>query len=227
MIDLQQHYDQLWQKGKEKIETGSLSYDLEVESTEDQRFGITLLARPDSQTQEKIFHFCKEMEKIEPGQYYYPKTDFHITILSIISCYDGFSLNQIDVEKYIDVISPVLSKYSDFQIRFEGIAATDSAVLVQGFPQDRTLEELRNEIRHAFRITNLEHAIDKRYKLETAHSTIIRFTQPLEDAAEFLSKLKEYRNYKFGCCTIRNVELVFNDWYQKLSKVTVLKDFIL
>ena len=42
--------------------------------------------------------YIKEIKKIEPNQYFYPNSDIHITVMSIISCYDGFDMTKIDFE---------------------------------------------------------------------------------------------------------------------------------
>ncbi|MFW5726422.1 MAG: hypothetical protein ACOCW4_01010 [bacterium] len=69
---------------------------------------------------------------MEPEQYQYPASDLHITLLSVISCYRGFGLEQID--------GLSLARFEDFksipamQISFGGISASLATVLVCGYP---------------------------------------------------------------------------------------------
>lgn len=227
MLDLRPQYNALWQNGKEKISSGEIHCDFQLDNPNDQRFGITLLLRPNAKILEEIQRFCEKIKEIEPRQYYYPQPDVHVTVSSIISCYEGFKLDSIDIKKYSAIVEKILSAYSRFVLKFEGITATNAAVMIQGFPQDTTLEDLRNEIRSIFKQTNLQHSIDARYKLETAHATVVRFKTPLENPTRFLSRLDEYRNHRFGTTEVESLELVFNDWYQQSARVKLLKSFTL
>ena len=87
------------------------------------------------------------------------------------------------------------------------------------------LYKLRNRLRENFRKTNLQQTIDSRYVLQTAHSTVVRFKAPLQKPAAFLKKVQEYRNHDFGSMEVRELELVYNDWYQRQSLVQLLGRF--
>lgn len=223
--NLKAQYDLLWENTKARIESGKLNFDAHLDDPEDSRFGIGLRIRPEKNVLDEIQKFCTKISGIEPEQYFYSPSDVHITILSIISCYEGFELDQIDIKKYIETIAPVLNRHSRFQIQFEGITASDSAVLIQGFPMGDTLEAIRDEIRRVFKQSTLEHSIDSRYRLETAHATVIRFRKPILNGRRLLHELQKYRDHPFGPSEVAHVELVFNDWYQRAAKVRLLKSF--
>lgn len=225
MIDLLKHYDEMWQNGHKEIVAGHVYCDEQIDSLFDERFGITLLARPEKKVIEEIQGFYAGIQEIEADQYFYPPSDLHMTVLSIISCYAGFKLEQIVPEQYMEIIASVLNQISSFRIKFDGITLTNSAVLIQGFPVDSTLEVLRDRIRSSFKSSKLEHSIDARYRLQTAHLTAIRFKKPLQNRTLFLEKLQQYRNYSFGSSEITRLDLVYNDWYQKSSRVRILKSF--
>jgi 2'-5' RNA ligase len=113
----------------------------------------------------------------------------------------------------------------DFTIQLKGISATPSCILLQGFPQDNNLEKIRSKLRHIFQASSLEHSVDKRYSIQTAHSTVIRFKKELNNSSRFLEFLNKYRNWNFGSSNIKQLELVYNDWYHKSSFVEVLFTF--
>ena len=222
---LKRQYDLLWEKHRADLASGELNYDAQLDDPTDRRFGISLRVRPEKKVLDEIQDFCTRINGIEPNQYFYPPSDVHITVLSIISCYEGFALGQINVAEYIETIAPVLNRHSKFQIQFEGITASESAVLIQGFPAADALENLRNDIRQVFKATMLEHSIDSRYRLETAHATVIRFKEPLANKQRFLHELQMHRHHPFGVSDVTDIELVFNDWYQSAAKVRLLKSF--
>lgn len=226
-MDLNQHYERLWYDSITSVSRGSIVIDDKIDSPEDTRYGITLLTRPNSKILNLIEDFCKELRLIDPNQYYYPGSDIHMTISSIISCYEGFTLSKIAKEDYIEIIKKVCSDTPKLEIEYSGITLSTSAILIRGFPVGDSLQRLRNQLREAFLESGLEQSIDLRYKLITAHLTVVRFANPLLNPSAYLEKLREYREFHFGHSNIKNLELVYNDWYQKSSKVKLLQAFFL
>jgi len=89
------------------------------------------------------------------------------------------------------------------------------------------LNEIRNDLRAVFKNTNLQQSIDKRYAIQTAHSTIIRFRSELENREALINLVQKYRDYDFGTFDVENIELVYNDWYQREKHVRKLHTFSL
>ena len=141
----------------------------------------------------------------------------HLTILSIISCIKGFTLSDINIEKYQDVFNAVFAGQSSIEIEFRGITASPSCIVVQGFPLGNALEILRDKLRDGFTKSGLQCSFDSRYKLVTAHTTVIRFRRPIENNKLLLELCDKYKDHEFGNVNLTQYELVFNDWYQRLS----------
>lgn len=222
-----QHYTQMWAYARHNFLQGKTQNDPLLDDPRDDRYGITLLLRPDEATANKIHQFLQHMAVLEPDQYYYPLSDQHLTILSIISCYPGFKLNQIELNAYDAKIKEALQGIPPINIHFKGITASPSTVLVQGFPEDDFLQKLRDQLRHIFKGSSLQHSIDSRYRLFTAHSTVIRFRKPLKNPEAFANQLEKYRETDFGLVKAKQIELVGNDWYQRKENVKILKTYTL
>ncbi|WP_242927279.1 2'-5' RNA ligase family protein [Pontibacter vulgaris] len=219
------HYNHLYQESANKILNNNLTIDTLIDSTTDSRFGITLLIRPNAEVKQNIEKFLEEIRLNEPDQYYYPASDLHVTILSIISCYDGFDLFQIAVNQYSDVIRKSLEAVRDFEIEFKGVTVSDAAVMIQGYPKDESLRNLRENLRENFKQSGLQQSIDQRYSIVTAHITVARFKAKLQNANAFLESLDKYKNHQFGISKVSKAELVYNDWYQRERFVQKLKEF--
>lgn len=224
-MNLKRHYDTLWKESLQTFKRNKFKFDPQIDSASDTRFGITLLARPSKEVKQEISKTLKEINAVAPNQYYYPDSDLHITTLSIISCYQGFSLKSIKPTEYCSLIQSAVDYVSPFHIRFRGLTASPSCILIQGFPENNQLNRLRNRLRDNFNQSGLEHSIDKRYKLQTAHITAIRFKEPFSDADKFVKTISNFRNKDFGSCLVDQLELVVNDWYHKKDKVTELHTF--
>lgn len=224
-MDLEVHYETLYKESVVKIAKGDYQVDPLIDANEDNRFGITLLLRPSDEVKNKIQTFLKDLSKVEPEQYYYENSDIHITIMSIISCYDGFDLKNINLEDYNQIIRNSLAGFQPLQIHFKGITASPSCLMLKGFMDTDSLNVLRDNLRENFKATNLEQSLDKRYAIQTAHSTVVRFRKELQYKDEFLALVEKYKNYDFGTFKVSALELVYNDWYQRKSLVRTLSVF--
>ncbi|HEY8399157.1 MAG TPA: hypothetical protein VIK80_14535 [Flavihumibacter sp.] len=224
-MDLDLFYEQLFKEGIQTLKADEYTTDPYLLAGKDHRFGITLLLRPDRAIRQEIQSFFHPFIQTDPNQYYYPHTDIHVTILSIISCYEGFRLSQIDPRKYIRAIQQCVDQTQPFDIIYRGITLSADAVMVRGHLADDSLNQFRNCLRAQIKNSELADSIDKRYAIFTAHSTVIRYQYPLHNKDRWIELLEEHENHDFGRQTVREVELVYNDWYQRASKVQVLHTF--
>jgi 2'-5' RNA ligase len=226
-MDLTQHYNQLYKTSSETILEGNYKLDAQINDTSDSRFGITLLIRPTETITANIKLFLEELRAIEPDQYYYPDSDLHITVMSIISCYEDFTLDKIEIKDYIDIIQQSLVHLDKIKIEFRGVTASPSAVMIQGFPTDESLNNFRNKLRENFKNSVLEQSIDSRYTISAAHSTVMRFQEKLQNPKKLIEITKKFRDYDFGEFEVKNIELVYNDWYQREGNTVHLAKFMI
>ncbi|MGQ7945609.1 2'-5' RNA ligase family protein [Flavobacterium sp. WC2509] len=224
-MNLKEHYSLLYKESINKIASDTYKIDHLIDSETDKRFGITVVIRPSAAVKENIQKFLDELKKIEPDQYYYPSSDIHITVMSIISCYEGFDIDKIDLSKYIDLIQKSLITNTTIDIQFKGLTASDSCIMVQGFMNNNCINEIRDNLRTAFKKSNLEQSLDKRYSIQTAHSTVVRFRDKFKEKDAFLEIIDKYKDFDFGSFSVNNFELVYNDWYQRDRFVKKLHNF--
>ena len=224
-MSLKEHYNQLYKESITKISSDTYEIDPMLNSDSDDRFGLSLVIRPPIAVKNEIKKFLKELEGIEPNQYYYPNSDIHITVISVISCYSGLKLSDISLPEYIELIDRSFKNIGDFTIRFEGITASPSCIMIQGFIHDSSLNRVRDELRKNFKTSNLEQSMDERYLIQTAHATVFRFREKLEQKETFLKLIEKYRDYNFGMFEVDTIELVYNDWYHRENLVTNLYRF--
>lgn len=210
----------MWQNAINKYEHNEFEYDQYLNGLEDTRRGITLLARPTEETRRNMVEFLNEFSLLEPDQYCHPESDLHITIMSIVACRENYQL--VNGQQYCAAIESILADINAFNVEFSGITASPNCVLIQGFIQDDSLNRLRNAIRQEFIGNTLEHSMDTRYTIKTAHSSVIRYRKPPRDPSRMVDFLKMNKDRYFGNCKIAELELVLNDWYQRKSNTKVL-----
>lgn len=224
-MNLNEHYNELYNKSSEAILDGNYKLDSQINDESDSRFGITLLIRPNETIKANIQLFLDELKAIDPSQYYYPDSDIHITLMSIISCYEGFSLDKISVPDYVEIIQKSLVDLGQIKIEFRGVTASPSAIMIQGFPMDESLNNLRDKLRENFKKSTLEQSIDSRYAISTAHLTVVRFQEKLQNPEKLVAITDKFRDFDFGTFTVNKIELVYNDWYQRERNTIQLADF--
>src|SRR5690606_1236771 len=224
-MDLEEHYNKLYTDSIAKIKDDPYEMDSLINSSADNRFGITLITRPPETVKNNIQTFLNELKSIDPHQYYYGNSDIHVTVMSIISCFDGFQLEHINISEYIHLISKSLIEKPNIEIEFRGITASPSCIMIQGFMNNNFLNIIRNNLRDNFKTSNLQQSIDKRYSIQTAHTTVVRFQNKMNNKIGFLKTIEAFKNYNFGSFEVKNLELVYNDWYQKEKHVKKLHEF--
>jgi len=224
-MDLEEHYNKLYTDSIAKIKDDHYEMDSLINSSADNRFGITLITRPPETVKNNIQTFLNELKSIDPHQYYYGNSDIHVTVMSIISCFDGFQLEHINISEYIHLISKSLIEKPNIEIEFRGITVSSSCIMIQGFMNNNFLNIIRNNLRDNFKTSNLQQSIDKRYSIQTAHTTVVRFQNKINNKPEFLKIIEAFRHYNFGSFEVNNLELVYNDWYQKEKHVKKLHVF--
>ena len=218
----------MWLRFNSAQKNAQLELDPNINNPADNRRGVTALAylnSNDDAVTYKIKQFLTDLAKIEPSQYYYPQEDLHLTILSIITCIEGFILQSINPRSYKDSFLAAVSDTESIEINFSGVTATPQCVLIQGFPVGSGLDILRQRLRDVFKQSGLRTSIDKRYLIETAHCTAVRFRSPIQNSERLLECLEKYRNYDFGSIHLNRFDLVFNDWYQRKANTIAIAQY--
>lgn len=224
-LNLPAHYATLREAALHRFAQGEAEIDSLLDSQQDTRRGLTLLARPPAAVAEAITTLLSELQQVEPAQYYYPAPDLHLTVLSLISCHPGFALTDVDVAAYRQVVARVVHGTPPFVVQLSGLTASPGGILVQGFPADGHLNTLRTRLREAFQTSGLPQSIDQRYRLQTAHLTVARFRQPPRSYQHLIDFVEKYQQQVIGPWEVASLELVFNDCYQRQQHTVLLQQY--
>lgn len=226
MVRLREHYGRLWSAAIGKIRAGKTETDASLAArTVDRRRGMTLIARPSANVRNKVLTFLRELRRLEPEQYYYVAADLHITILSLFTATLEHERFFVHADKYVSAVDAALRKVGPIQVEFTGVTASPGAIMLQGFFDDDTLNDLRDALRRQLRIRRLTQGLDVRYRLETAHMTMARFRAPLRNRETLASALERARRRAFGATSITNLSLVKNDWYMTHKTLETIKRY--
>lgn len=210
---LDNHYESIISVNREKILAGGKGDPFLKNAPTDNRMALVVLIRiPDGIT-EKINQCIDDLKVIEPDLYYYPAKDFHITVMDILKGEKGREIPP-NISKYIRCVEECSKEISPFQIKFDGLTASDNAVLVRGYYEDR-LTIFREQLRDMLKQREL--LLEERYKTVSSHVTIARLYNKYQNAERLLEFIERPRS--FGTMTVQNMEISFHNWYDTRKEI--------
>lgn len=219
-------YKQLWNEATAAFARNRLQTDRHLlDKAKDLRRSVTLALRPSICVQAKVDQLLSRLAAVAPGQYFYQAEELHVTVLSIISGTELWRKEMRQLAASRAIIKDVLSRQTSFAIRFRGVTASPGAVMIQGFSVNNALNQMRDELRAAFAQNGLASQLDRRYKINTAHLTIMRFAQVQTDCKKLATLLAENRETDFGETMVDRIQLVWSDWYASAGTTRTLQEY--
>ena len=223
---LQGRYDELWSRAVRRIREGEIEIDPVLQApVPDRRRGMTVIARPSQAVRQSVAAFLRGLRRLEPDQYYYTASEFHVTVLSLFTATAEFEPFFAQRERYLAPVNAALRSTPPIHMTFEGVTASPGTVMIQGFFKSDELNRLRDRLRGQLRRDGLGAGVDQRYRLQTAHMTVVRFRAPLRDPGRFAEALQNGRARTFGRTTVNSFALVENDWYMSRRATRALRHY--
>jgi 2'-5' RNA ligase len=223
---MRQIYERLWNDAVHAFEQGDLEFDRHLsDKRQDLRRGLTLALRPSRAVQISINNFLHELAAVAPGQYFYRPEEFHLTVLALIPGTESWQDRMQHLPAFQKIIDEVLKRHRKFSIAFRGVTASRGAVMIQGFPNDLTLAQIRDDLRDALCRHKLNEQLDARYKISSAHITVMRFCNVNADWKHLLALLNANRTTDFGDASVTKLELIFGDWYASANTARTIQKY--
>lgn len=210
---LDNHYDSILTANREKILAGGVGDVLLERALTDSRMSLVVLIRIPLNVAEKINSCIDDLKGIEPNLYYYPVKDFHITVMDVLKGEEGRRIPQ-NITEYIRCIEECSKEISPFKIRFDGLTASDNAILVRGYYDDQ-LMVFRQKLRDMLKQRGL--SLEERYKTISSHATIARLHSKYQNPERLLDYIEKPRS--FGTMTVSSMEISFHNWYDTRKEV--------
>lgn len=221
-----QVYERLWNEAAPAIGQNDVEPDRHLlNKAQDLRRGLTLALRPCSKVRASIKTLLLELAEATSGQYFYRPEEFHVTVLAIIPGSESWQDKIQHLAVYQSILDEALKRHRKFSIAFQGVTASRGAIMIQGFPGDDTLARIRDELREALWKNKFGEQLDVRYKINTAHITVMRFCNANVDGKRLLTALQANRTTDFGETRVANLELILGDWYASASTTRTLQKY--
>ncbi len=151
---------------------------------------------------------------LEPDQYYFPRSDLHITVFEFVSARPDYLAHEPHLEIFRAVCQKVLANWGSFEISLRGTVFTRTSGIVAGIDNDRLIEirsELRSEL-HSRGVQPLE-----RYESRSAHVSFMAFRESLRSPEKFLALVEATKDLDLGRIHVSEMELVEQDWFSRAA----------
>jgi len=222
----QEIYDRLWSEASLALERGQPDIDPFLSDRKnDLRRSVALAFRPGPAVQSRVEAFLREAAKAAPDQHIYRLDELHVTVLAVIPGSASWQKHLPELPAMRVSIADVLRTRTAFSVAFRGVTASKGGIMIQGFPADDTLAQMRDDLRTAFKQHNFTVDIDRRYKIADAHTTVMRFKRPRSDWSRLLDLLRDNRTTDFGEMRVNMLELILGDWYASAGSVQILEKY--
>ncbi len=219
-------YDRLWNGAVPAFERNEFEVNRHLlDRPNDLRRGLSLALRPSRTVRDSLNDFLHGLAVAAPGQYFYRPEELHVTVLTIIPGSKSWQDKFHHLADYQAIIDEVLKRHRKFSIKFQGVTATPGAVMIQGFPSDDTLAQIRDDLREIFHQNGFGGQLDARYKINTAHMTVMRFSHAKTDGKNLLAFLNANRTTGFGETPVADLELIFGDWYASAGVSRTIQEY--
>ncbi|MEI8631713.1 hypothetical protein P4S72_05615 [Vibrio sp. PP-XX7] len=72
----------------------------------------------------EVLNFLHRVKFLKPEQYYQPISDLHLTVLTIMTCFENFHLSENEEQDYAEIFKEAVRDIGSFEIQFKGITAS-------------------------------------------------------------------------------------------------------
>lgn len=184
-----------------------------------------MILRPSRIVAQRVRGLQDRLANVAPGQYLYPSSDLHFTVLSVYPASEKYVGTGEILRSCEKAVARAVADASPIELDLCGVISSDDSIMVKGYPVTDGLENLRYSIRHQIKATPFGAVLDSRYSIRSAHMTILRYRKPVADMAALASIVARLDNVPLGRFNTGAAELVENDWYMRAAAVNLVRTF--
>jgi 2'-5' RNA ligase len=142
----------------------------------DRRCGANFICRPPRSIIDCIGRIQAHLSATEPGQYYYPAADLHLTLFEI-SHSEPLEAVEQDAPRLMSCIDDLVKHLPQFEVSISGVIVSERSCTLQVVPTDDRLEHVRDTLRQ--RLARFGYSAPPRNSQYSAHITFVRYLQTL------------------------------------------------
>jgi hypothetical protein len=144
----------------------------------------------DPHTKASLGETQQTLKRAEPNLLVCPQETLHVSVAWLLAVHASYpvakdSLWERHGEGWTAELSRIVAQSTGFQITYDHVVATDSAVIALAQPTE-PVNRIREMIRERLRLPS-----ETRNEADLVHTTLFRYRGPLSDPAKFLAMLED------------------------------------
>ena len=144
----------------------------------------------DSQTRASLGKTQQALKRVEPTLLVCPQQTLHVSLAWLLAVHVSYPVPKDSLwerygEEWMSELRRIAAQSAGFQITYEHIVATDSAVIALAQPTE-PVNRLRGMICEHLRLPS-----ETRNEADLAHTTLFRYRESLSDPEKFLAMLED------------------------------------
>lgn len=184
----------------------------------DVRYGVNLVCRPPARVVRQIASIQEYLRAAEPGQYYYPVSDLHLTLVEFCHSRSAEEAEHI-AARVRPKLNVVLANAAPPRVDSPTLVFNSTAVALNFLPIDTRLQNLRRRI--FAEVSDEDFSLNSRYMPISAHITLMRYTRPLRTSLNaWMERLENYGDGQELAWSLKSMWLTWGaNWYGMRSRI--------
>jgi len=190
-------YDDLWSRGRWALTSGRLVVE-PLPSPGTTRWGISAVFRPWSPALADCAAECAPLVGVDGVVY--GEHNLHVTLRSFEGWRGDVANEDAALDVYRDVVAAIAKDLTAIRVRFRGLTASASGVLVQGWPVD-DVHALRTVLHDRLVATGVPMTGPEARRADlrrTAHATLAMYGRAVAQPRELTAFVERHRDTDFG-----------------------------
>lgn len=143
-----------------------------------------------SRTRAALEKIQRSLKKEEPGLLVCPRETLHVSVAWLLAVHASYPVSKDSLwerhrEDWMTGLARIAARNTGFQVTYEHVVATDSAVIALAGPAE-PVNRIRGMIRGRLRLPP-----ETRNEADMVHTTLLRYRAPLSDPEKFLGTLED------------------------------------
>ncbi len=205
---LRAEYDRLLQAGRYGL--GEEQVKADSSPGEDGiRRGISAVIRLGPSTADRLSEVTSSLHALAgPKHFTYRKDDLHITVRSLSSFREIVESNNRRAADFVKILRGVAKKYREFKVHFQGLTASPSVVMAQGWPVGPSFQSFRQELHERLSDEDLLDGPESGEARTMAHCSLVVFSDLVDKPAKLLDFIDSHRDTEYGTSVAHAIEVV-------------------
>ncbi len=219
---LRAEYERLWRVGRRRL--GETTNESEISPIRNGiRRGISAVIRLSPSTAGRLCEVTFSLHALAGSKHFaYREDDLHVTVRSLSYSQEFADEENLRVADYVRILRGVAKRYRGFRVQFQGLTASSSAVMAQGWPVGPPFQSFRQELHERLSDEDLLDGPESDEARTIAHCSLVVFSDPVYKPAKLIDFIDSHRDTEYGTSIATAIEVIrYERTPRRVDSVTI------